>query len=209
VSRELASAPELTADAHVAACLQRFAQGDSGDAASLPWVSRLSLREQGWLRSDLALVLAEPESTGEPLDWHELQEILREAAVLAGWEGPLLLPPPPAAPARAYVVDLRPDDLRALETAPPAVQHALRDLRERFLPTHPTSAARLERGRLKKLANRDIWQIDLPDGYRLRYFVAEPERTVYVVYLGPHPDGAAAGREQSIRARVQRQRHGG
>lgn len=209
MSRELVDAPELTPDPHVAACLQRFAQGEAGGKAGLPWVSRLSPREQGWLRDDLALVLAEPESTGEPLDWRELTEILREAAELASWEGPLLLPPPSEAPERAYAVDLRPDDLRALEAAPPAVQHALRDLRERFLPAHPTSAARLERGRLKKLANRDIWQVDLPDGYRLRYFVAEPERTVYVVYLGPHPDGAADGREQAVRARVQRRRHGG
>jgi mRNA-degrading endonuclease RelE of RelBE toxin-antitoxin system len=78
-----------------------------------------------------------------------------------------------------------------------------------FLPHHPTSAARLSRGHLKKLGNRDIWQVDLPDGYRLRYFVAEPERTVYVVYLGPHPDGYADGREQAIIAGVQRRRHGG
>ena len=85
----------------------------------------------------------------------------------------------------------------------------MRDLLCRFLPAHPTCAARLERGRLKKLANRDIWQIDLPDGYRLRFFVAEPERTVHVVYLGPHPDGPVDGREQAIRALVRRRRHGG
>lgn len=202
--------PDLDPDPRLVLPLQRFARGEMGSDDLIPWAAiYLPPREQSWLRNDLALVLAEPESTGEPLDWHEIGEILREYAILAGWEGPLVNPPPPEAAEYVYRVALRPDDLRTLEDASAAVQQAVRELLSCFLPAHPTSAARLPRGHLKKLANRAIWQIDLPDGYRLRYFVAEPERTVHVVYLGPHPDGSRDGREQTIRAQVQRRRHGG
>lgn len=88
------------------------------------------------------------------------------------------------------------------------MQHAVSELLQRFLPYSPTDVERLERGRLKKLGNRAVWQIQLPDGYRLRYFIAEPERIVHVVYLGPHPDGDADGREQIVRAAVRRSRFG-
>lgn len=202
--------PDLGPDPRLVLPLQQFARGEMGSDDLIPWAAmNLPPREQSWLRGDLALVLAEPESTGEPLDWHEIGEILREYATLAGWEGPLLNPPPPDVEACAYRIALRSDDLRTLEDASAAVQQAVRELLSGFLPAHPTSAARLPRGHLKKLANRDIWQIDLPDGYRLRYLVAEPERTVHVVYLGPHPDGSRDGREQTVRAQVQRLRHGG
>jgi hypothetical protein len=87
------------------------------------------------------------------------------------------------------------------------VRQTAQELLDGFLRLHPTAHHRLPRGRLKKLSERGVWQVELPGGYRLRYHVAEPERTVYVVYLGPHPDGAADGREEDVRARVQRARH--
>ena len=198
----------LTPDPALLSELERFARDEGGDV--LPWASRLAPRELGWLRDELSLLLAEPELTGEPLDWRELHNLLHEFAVDAGWQGELLAEPDPIPEGDpAYAVELHPDDREALAGASAAVRQATREILARFLPHHPTSAARLERGHLKKMGNRDIWQIDLPDGYRLRYFVAEPERTVYVVYLGPHPDGYADGREQAIIAAIQRRRHGG
>ena len=53
-----------------------------------------------------------------------------------------------------------------------------------------------------------VWQVDLPDGYRLRYFVEEERRTVHVVYLGPHPDGDQDGRERTARAGARRRQSG-
>jgi len=196
-------------DPALVSILERFAREESGSAELLPWAARLCDSELRRLRNDLRLVLSEPAVTGEALDWREVQDILDEYSGAVDWDGELLPvadTPPPDAP---YRVKLRSDDRDVLESASSAVRLAAQDALSRFLPFHPTSAARLERGRLKKLANRDVWQIDLPDGYRLRFFVAEPERTVHVVYLGPHPDGTADGREHAIRAGVQRRRHGG
>jgi mRNA-degrading endonuclease RelE of RelBE toxin-antitoxin system len=61
-----------------------------------------------------------------------------------------------------------------------------------ILRFYPTASQLLPRGRLKKMKNRDLWQLHLPDGYRLRYVVDKPARTVTIVYLGPHPDRAPA-----------------
>jgi hypothetical protein len=177
----------------------------SGDAL-VPWLARLDAADHARLCADLVLVLSEPALTGEPLDWREVEDILTEYADHAGWRGELLAPPSPDAVA-PYRVELRPDDLRELARASGAVQQAAQALLVEFLPYHPTAGARLERGRLKKLANRDLWQVELPGGYRLRYLVDEREQVVYVVYLGPHPDGPADGREAAIRALIQRQRH--
>jgi mRNA-degrading endonuclease RelE of RelBE toxin-antitoxin system len=189
--------------------LRLFVRGEMGDGGVLPWTERLSVQQRHRLRRDLALLLAEPEVTGEPLDWREIEDVLREYAEVAGWAGPVADVPPAIEPDACYAVEVRSEEVRALERASPAVRQAARDLLFRFLPLHPTDGERLGRGRLKKMGNRGIWQIDLPDGYRLRYFVAEPERTVFVVYLGPHPDGEADGREQAVQAMIQRRRHGG
>ena len=56
------------------------------------------------------------------------------------------------------------------------------------------------------MKNRDLWQLHLPDGYRLRYVVDKPASTVYVVYLGPHPDCDTRGREDAARLKRQRLR---
>jgi mRNA-degrading endonuclease RelE of RelBE toxin-antitoxin system len=107
-----------------------------------------------------------------------------------------------------YEVSIRPRELRALERAAPGVQRAARDLLAGFLAQHPTDTLRLQRGRLKKMGDRGIWQIELPDGYRLRYFVEEERRTVHVVYLGQHPDGGEDGRERTARAGARRRQSG-
>jgi hypothetical protein len=187
--------------------LRRFA-GSGEEPELVPWAPLLPEIERRRLRGDLSLVLSEPELTGEPLDRRELLDILREYAALAGWDGPLLEHADETPPGARYEVDLHPQDERVLAAASPAVQRAARDLLAGFLTLHPTAGELLPRGRLKKMGDREIWQIELPDGYRLRYFLDEPNRTVYVVYLGPHPDGDADGRERSVRGRVQRRRHG-
>lgn len=192
-------------DTEPAAALRSFAEGRDAPGV-LPWAGRLSPGERARLRADLRLLLAEPLQTGEALDWSEVLDALAEYAALAAWEGPLLPDPPEEPPPDAYRVDVRPGDLRAVERAAPAVRQAVRDLLHRFLPLHPTAGDRLGAGHLKKLANRGIWQVELPDGWRLRYLVDEADRTVYVVYLGPHPEGEAKGREEAVRAWVRSRR---
>lgn len=188
-------------------CLAGFVLGDEGSRSLLPWAERLSDMDRVRLRGDLALLLSEPDTTGEPLDRAEIEDVLREYSALAGWDGPLLNGEAAPAEAVRFRVHLRPQEARALDRAPAAVRRVAGDLLARFLAVHPTDGSRLERGRLKKLSDRDVWQIDLPGGYRLRYLVAEPERAVHVVYLGPHPDGDADGLERAVRASVQRGRH--
>jgi mRNA-degrading endonuclease RelE of RelBE toxin-antitoxin system len=42
-----------------------------------------------------------------------------------------------------------------------------------------------------KKVDRDIWQLDLPSGYRLEYTVVDTERVVLVLFIGNHDDAAA------------------
>ena len=185
----------------------RLAAYCAGEDSLLPWADRLAPPDRQRLRSDLELVLDEPEHTGEPLDWPEVWEILREYAALAEWDGPLAEVIGEAVES-PYHVAVRPRELRVLERAAPGVQRAARDLLAGFLARHPTDYLRLERGRVKKMGNRGVRQIELPDGYRLRYFVEEERRTVHVVYLGPHPDGDEDGRERTARAGARRRQSG-
>src|SRR5262249_59109536 len=137
---------------------------------------------------DLEVVLAEPGAAGEPLDWQAIGDILEEWAEIAGWEGPLIeesLTPAEESSGGCFSVDLRPRDARTLACAPAGVQRAMQVLLTEFLPVHPTVGERLPRGQLKKLKNRGFWQIDLSDGYRLRYSVDKPGRVVYILYFGP------------------------
>jgi mRNA-degrading endonuclease RelE of RelBE toxin-antitoxin system len=188
----------------VLACLEAFARGDAKQSI-LPWAERLSPPDRERLRSDLAVVLEEPALTGEPVDWRELGDILQEWAEVAGWDD-VLLHVDGGSPADAFAVDFPPRDAQALSGASPAVQRAMQLLLAEFLPLYPTASQLLLRGRLKKMKNRDLWQLHLPDGYRLRYVVDKPARTVYVVYLGPHPDRDTRGREDAARLKRQRLR---
>jgi hypothetical protein len=194
-------------DRGLVARLEAFVQGQKGEAAALPWAYRLAPRDRKRLRSDLELVLSEPKLTGEPVDWREIEEILGEWAEAAGWEGALIQPESMPQDGR-YAVDLPSRDAEALVTASVAVQSAMHTFLAEFLPFHPTAGHLLPRGRLKKMQNRDVWQIELPDGYRLRYLVDKRGRTVQILYLGPHPDRDTDGREQAARARMQRGRNG-
>jgi mRNA-degrading endonuclease RelE of RelBE toxin-antitoxin system len=38
---------------------------------------------------------------------------------------------------------------------------------------------------------RDIWPLDLPDGYRLEYTVVDADHVVLVLFIGNHDDAAA------------------
>ena len=42
-----------------------------------------------------------------------------------------------------------------------------------------------------KKVYRDIWQLDLPRGYRLEYTVVDTDRVVLVLFIGNHDDAAA------------------
>ncbi|HZO88318.1 MAG TPA: hypothetical protein VFB38_08255 [Chthonomonadaceae bacterium] len=167
-----------------------------------PWARQLSPEEHNWLCSDLAQLLAEPEETGEPLDVRELEEVLTEYAERAGWPGPLLDAALPTE-AAAFRVEVRPQDLRTVRRAAQGVQKAVQELLTGFLAMTPHDPARLGTYKIKKLPDRSLYQIDLPDDYRLRYCVDRQEQVVYVVYLGPHPQGQADGRERSVRAMLQ------
>ena len=43
---------------------------------------------------------------------------------------------------------------------------------------------------VKKVAG-NIWQLDLPRGYRLEYTVVDTDRVVLVLFIGNHDDAAA------------------
>jgi len=195
------------AAAEIAARLEAYARGSDSGEELLPWTRCLGPEEHHRLRNDLAVVLAEPAATGEPLDWQEIGEILQEAAESAGWDDLLIAIPAPSSHG-AYAVHFQPADTQALATASPAVRETTELLVTRFLAHHPTAWQFLPRGRLKKLAERDTWQLHLPDGYRLRYVVDRLARAVHVVYLGPHPDRDTRGREHTIRVRVNRRKQG-
>lgn len=188
----------------VLARLEAFARGDDKQSV-LPWAERLSPADRERLRGDLAVVLEEPGLTGEPVDWREIGDILQEGAEIAGWDD-VLVRVDGGSPAGAFAVDFPPRDAQALAGASPAVQRAMQLFLAEFLPFYPTASQLLPRGRLKKMKNRDLWQLHLPDGYRLRYVVDKPARTVYVVYLGPHPDRDTRGREDAARLKRQRLR---
>jgi mRNA-degrading endonuclease RelE of RelBE toxin-antitoxin system len=45
--------------------------------------------------------------------------------------------------------------------------------------------------KVNKKVHKDIWQLDLPSGYRLEYTVLDKERFVLVRFIGNHDDAAA------------------
>ena len=196
------SYPRLTPSPDLVARLAAFAGGENDGGSVVPWADRLAARERRLLRQDLLLVLLEePRTTGEPIDWREIEEILRDYAEIAGWQGALTAESDEPALGN-FVVQIRPRDRERLAAAPAAVQRAATLLLASFLACAPTDRAALPRGQLQKITDRGMWQIDLPDGYRLRYVVDDPGRTVRVVYLGPHPADGHYGRERGLRARL-------
>jgi hypothetical protein len=197
--------PEF-ADPQFLAHLEAFARDGQGGEEVLPWTERLSPEDRDRLRSDLAVVLGEPEHTGEPLDWREIGEILQEWAEATGWDD-VLIRSPASASDGSYTVHLRPRDREALTVASPAVQKAMELFLNDFLPHYPTAWHLLPRGRLKKMRERDTWQLQLPDGYRLRYIVDKTEKEVHVVYLGPHPDRDERGREHHVQVKLRQRRY--
>ncbi len=188
-------------DPALLARLEAFARaGDEGEAL-LPWAARLSPLDRDRLRGDLAVVLAEPEATGEPIDGREISDILQEWAEIAAWDG-VLVHHRSVSPDGLFTVQFQPRDTEALNAASPGVRRAMEVVLAEFLTFTPTAGHFLPRGRLKKLTERDTWQLQLPDGYRLRYVVDKTERAVHVVYLGPHPDRDTRGRELTVRVKL-------
>ncbi|MCC2670043.1 MAG: hypothetical protein K0Q72_2514, partial [Armatimonadetes bacterium] len=101
-------------DSALVSHLESFVRDEGGRSEVLPWVARLPARELGWLRGELSLLLSEPEVTGEPLDWRELQDLLSEFAAGAGWDGCVIEAPEPEPGEVAYAVELHPDDRETL-----------------------------------------------------------------------------------------------
>jgi len=58
-----------------------------------------------------------------------------------------------------------------------------------ILRTHPKGSG--ETHWTMKKVGRDIWQLDLPSGYRLEYTVVDADRVVLVLFIGNHDDAAA------------------
>src|SRR5260370_39482897 len=94
-------------------CLEVFVRGAEAAASAVPWAARLSPVERERLRTELEMILSEPELSGEPVDWREIHEILREWAEAAGWKGALIQPDGQALRG-PYSVELRPRDAAAL-----------------------------------------------------------------------------------------------
>ena len=42
-----------------------------------------------------------------------------------------------------------------------------------------------------KKVGRNIWQLDLPSGYRLEYTVVDADHVVLILFIGNHDDAAA------------------
>jgi mRNA-degrading endonuclease RelE of RelBE toxin-antitoxin system len=85
-----------------------------------------------------------------------------------------------------YQVRLRKDAENALQTLPEHIAHRAREFIGDHLRHQPT---RYIPGKLKRLKGRlsQVWQYDLPSGYRLWYQVDEGNHLVRVIYIGPHP----------------------
>lgn len=85
-----------------------------------------------------------------------------------------------------YRVILKRDARNALHRIPRHIAQQAQAFIDDHLRHHPTQGIP---AKLKRLNGRlaDIWQYDLPSGYRLRYRVDEATQTVSVVYIGPHP----------------------
>jgi mRNA-degrading endonuclease RelE of RelBE toxin-antitoxin system len=58
-----------------------------------------------------------------------------------------------------------------------------------ILQTYPKGSAATH-WTIKKVY-KEIWQLDLPSGYRLEYTVLDKERVVFVLFIGNHDDAAA------------------
>ncbi|HTE19872.1 MAG TPA: hypothetical protein VK689_16020, partial [Armatimonadota bacterium] len=91
--------PLPAVDPELARTLHRFANEGTLPGEVLPWAAQLPAADRMRLRDELALVLAEPVLTGEPLDWREVMDILCEYAEMAEWDGPPILLPSGGAPA--------------------------------------------------------------------------------------------------------------
>lgn len=135
--------------------LNRFLLDPNTSPCLFPWMRNLDVEAQQELRRDLEFILSEPEESGEPLDVRELREILRDYAMTADWDGPLLCGPMPAE-AMSYTVDIRPQELRLVQKAAPGVRRAVAELLEGFLASCPTDPSRLGTFKIKKLADSTL-----------------------------------------------------
>ena len=182
--------------------LEAFARDNAPISGLLPWVTNLVPGLAFELRQTLTRLFNEPLQYEEVLDVQEVVDVLREYADLVGWQGPVTSSFVEVQ--GCYRVEVRQKDLRLIETAGPAVRQAVEVILSEFLHYTPEDSSRLAGYKIKKLPDRGIRQIDLPDDYRLRYLVDQAERVVHVVYLGPHPTGAVDGRERALRSAINR-----
>lgn len=85
-----------------------------------------------------------------------------------------------------YRVILRRDARNAIQHIPRYIALQAQAFIDDHLQHHPTQRIPTK---LKQLKGQLVgfWQYDLPSGYRLRYRVDDATRTVFVVYIGPHP----------------------
>jgi mRNA-degrading endonuclease RelE of RelBE toxin-antitoxin system len=89
-------------------------------------------------------------------------------------------------PNSTYRVILKREARNNLHTLPSHITQQARQFIDTHLGHQPTQRIL---GKLKRLKGQlaDVWQYDLPSGYRLWYRVNEHTQTVQVIYIGPHP----------------------
>ncbi len=202
-ARMNAPMPEVSGEALI--MLEAFARENARISELLPWVCSLIPVQIREMRRTLVTLFDEPVQFGEGPDVNEIRDVLREFAGEVKWTGPLVNSSAFEHP--KYRVEIRPQDLRVVATAAPSVQRAVQEIISGFLAISPEDSSQAGAYRIKKLPDRRVRQIDLPDDYRLRYLVDEADRVVHVVYLGPHPTGAADGRERVVRSAINRKRN--
>lgn len=180
-----------------------------------PWFRCAAAADRARFRSELNVLLGEAEFDGErpgfELDLIELRDLAAEYAGLCSQSSDMaLVRPEPPAPTPRYSVHIRERDLDRVSRCESSLRALVDELLGTFLAQHPTAGGLLQRGSLKKMVNRGLWQIDLPHGFRLVYRVDEEDRSVHVTYLGPHPDSRAVdGRVDWIRRAVHARRYSG
>jgi len=89
---------------------------------------------------------------------------------------------------RRYTVKLNKRARKGLSDLAANRRREAERLLDDFLPVTPLTRVP---GKVKKLAGAfarlGYLQYDLPDGYRMWYYVDQRAMVVYVVYIGPHP----------------------
>src|SRR5687767_10988512 len=141
--------------------VERLSADPAGSGAPIPFVDRLKPDDLQRFRADMLTVLMESDHSGDAIDAREVADVLREFAELVHWDGPLWVSE--VETAAAYRLEVPARDLKALRTASQAVQRVVEELFSGPLIENPFGVGREVSQRVKKMPDRDLWQVYLPD----------------------------------------------